>query len=131
MESGPVCNTANEKHFARQEVERHPPHGNWGLQVEVLQPRPNDRSLRSRFGCICVIVKIMVPFWVLKTIRHLVFRGPKRDHHFDNHPYVCGLWSRCIGKGAGQVVNQEDLCTSSLIAYTISGLLCMACTSTR
>ena len=27
------------------------------------------------------------PFWVLSIIRHLVFRGPKRDHNFDNHPY--------------------------------------------
>ena len=26
-----------------------------------------------------VVVKIRVPFWVLSTIRHLVFRGPKRD----------------------------------------------------
>ena len=27
---------------------------------------------------IWVVVKIMVPFWVLINIRHLVFRGPKR-----------------------------------------------------
>ena len=25
-----------------------------------------------------VVVKIMVPFWVLMRIRHLVFRGPNR-----------------------------------------------------
>ena len=35
---------------------------------------------------IWVVVKTMVPFWVLNIIRHLVFRGPKGDH-FDNHPY--------------------------------------------
>ena len=29
-------------------------------------------------GVIWVAVKIMVPFWVLNIIRHLVFRGPKR-----------------------------------------------------
>ena len=29
-------------------------------------------------GTICVVVKIMVPFWVLSIVRHLVFRGPKR-----------------------------------------------------
>ena len=33
-----------------------------------------------------VVVEIMVPFWVLSKIRHLVFRGPKGNHHFDNHP---------------------------------------------
>ena len=37
---------------------------------------------------IWVIIKMMVPFWVLAIIRHLVFRGPKRDHDFDNHPYT-------------------------------------------
>ena len=30
----------------------------------------------------------MVPFWVLDIIRHLVFRGPKGDHNFENHPYT-------------------------------------------
>ena len=34
-----------------------------------------------------VVVKTMVPFWVLNIIRHLVFRGPKRDHNFDNRPH--------------------------------------------
>ena len=28
------------------------------------------------------------PFLVPGIIRHLVFRGPKRDHNFDNHPYM-------------------------------------------
>ena len=31
---------------------------------------------------------MMVTFFVLIIIRHLVFRRPKRDHNFDNHPYV-------------------------------------------
>ena len=35
-----------------------------------------------------VVVKIMVPFWVLSTILQLVFRGPKKGHNFDNHPCV-------------------------------------------
>ena len=30
----------------------------------------------------------MVPFWVLHIIRHLLFRVPKRDPNFDNHPCV-------------------------------------------
>ena len=28
----------------------------------------------------------MVPFLVPIIIRHLLFRVPKRDHNFDNHP---------------------------------------------
>ena len=30
----------------------------------------------------------MVPFWVLNIIRHLIFKVPKRDPNFDNHPYI-------------------------------------------
>ena len=33
-----------------------------------------------------VVVKIMVPFGVLRIVRHLYLRDPKRDHNFDNHP---------------------------------------------
>ena len=33
-----------------------------------------------------VVVKIMVPFWVLIIIQHLIFRHPQRDRNFDNHP---------------------------------------------
>ena len=35
---------------------------------------------------IWVVVNIMGPFWIPIIIRHLVFRVPKRDHNFDNHP---------------------------------------------
>ena len=34
------------------------------------------------------VVKIRVPFWVPNIIRHLIFRVPKRDHHFDNHLHI-------------------------------------------
>ena len=34
-----------------------------------------------------VAVKIMVPFWIPMIIRHLIFKYPKKDHNFDNHPY--------------------------------------------
>ena len=30
----------------------------------------------------------MVPFWVPTIIRHPLFRVPKRDLNFDNHPYM-------------------------------------------
>ena len=47
---------------------------------------PYMAGIRNR--TIWVVVKIMVPFWVLSIIRHLVFRDPKRGHNFDNHPYT-------------------------------------------
>ena len=35
-----------------------------------------------------MVVKIRVPVGVLNIIRHLIFRGyPKRDPHFNNHPF--------------------------------------------
>ena len=34
------------------------------------------------------LVKIMVPFWIPSIVRHLIFRVPKRDHNFDNHPHA-------------------------------------------
>ena len=37
---------------------------------------------------IWLVVKIKVPFWVPIIIRHLLFRVPKKDPNFDNHPYV-------------------------------------------
>ena len=30
------------------------------------------------------------PFLVPIIIRHLMFRVPKKDHNFDNHPYLGG-----------------------------------------
>ena len=37
-----------------------------------------------------VVVKIMVPFWVLSIIRHLVLRGPKRGPQFQQ-PSMCDV----------------------------------------
>ena len=37
-----------------------------------------ERNKQGRPGLMWVVVKIMVPFWVLIVIWHLVFRGPKR-----------------------------------------------------
>ena len=51
-------------------------------------------------GSIWVVVKIMVPFWVPNIVRHLIFRVPKWDHNFDNHPFASGsgvLWVMCLG----------------------------------
>ena len=33
----------------------------------------------------------MVLFWIPIIMRHLIFRVPKRDHSFDNHPHTKGL----------------------------------------
>ena len=47
----------------------------------VTPPLPPKQS-------IWLVVKIMVPCWVLSIIQHQVFRGPKGDHNLDNHPHV-------------------------------------------
>ena len=52
------------------------------------------RNLRGKSGArfppstVWVVVKVMVPFVIPITIRHLILGYPKRDHTFDNHPYV-------------------------------------------
>ena len=48
-------------------------------------PKRKSRTAEPSFGK-WVVVKIMVPFRILSIIRHLVFRGPKGDQNFDNHP---------------------------------------------
>ena len=46
-----------------------------------------------------MVVKIMVPFWVLTIIQHLLFRVPKKGTpYFDNYPSSLleaswGLWA--------------------------------------
>ena len=48
-----------------------------------------SRLIRAELkGFTWVVVKTMVPFWVPSIIRHLLFRVPKRDLNFDNHPHV-------------------------------------------
>ena len=48
-----------------------------------------------------MVVKIVVPFWVLNFIRHLVFRGPKKGTiisttiHIDINPMVSGIPRLC------------------------------------
>ena len=38
-----------------------------------------------------VIVKTIVPFWVLSIMRHLVLGDPRGDHNFDNDPIFKAL----------------------------------------
>ena len=48
-----------------------------------------------------MVVKIMVPLWVLNIIRHLVVRGPERGgHSFDNHTFAHVV---CAGEPAEPV----------------------------
>ena len=76
--------------------------GSWllvaGRQVapcHLQQPRAvlgglgRTKSFLSSFnsGLYGWLSKTIFPFWVLSIVRHLVFRGPKRDHNFGNHPY--------------------------------------------
>ena len=48
----------------------------------------DHRKVRRRHSML-VAVKIMVPFWVLRRIRHLYLGDPKGDNNLDNHP--CGF----------------------------------------
>ena len=51
--------------------------------------RPGARWILDRTfldACIWVVVKTMVPFWVLSINGYL--GNPKGDHIFDNHPYA-------------------------------------------
>ena len=44
---------------------------------------PNNNSLSKNDNTgIWVVVKVMVPFWALSVVRHLVFRGRSRGRQF-------------------------------------------------
>ena len=50
-----------------------------GVHVMCACTDTNTRAVDSIMAMrTWVVVKIMVPFWVLSILRHLVFRGPKR-----------------------------------------------------
>ena len=53
-----------------------------GLHPQKLQVVAEDLSIDQHMW---VVVKSTAPFWVLSIFRHLVSRGPKKDHDFDNH----------------------------------------------
>ena len=44
-------------------------------------------SQAPRKRIIWVAVKVMVLFWILSIVRHLVFRGPEGDFNLDSRPY--------------------------------------------
>ena len=52
-----------------------------GLITAVLNFKVT-RIPRNSLVCKWVVVKIMVPFWVLSMIRHLISRGPKTGPQF-------------------------------------------------
>ena len=61
----------------------------------------------------------MVPFWVLIIMLDTSYLGyPKRDHHFDNHPFVFRDWEftelSCFGRGV--------LFKGSSVCFSVSGL---------
>ena len=47
------------------------------LQITLLEWSLIKDPRNHNIGVIWVVVKMMVPFWVLSTIRYLVLRGPK------------------------------------------------------
>ena len=62
--------------------------------------------------CMCVVVKVLVPFWILIIVRHLYLGYSKRDQNFDNHPGVeavqhwsyTQMWLRSFPLGAASHV---------------------------
>ena len=59
------------------------------MDVQVVGSQGNHRrEFKLRWCLIWVVVTIMVPFGVPIIIRHLIFRVPKSDHDFYNHPYT-------------------------------------------
>ena len=58
------------------------------LSMHMRQRLPPTFLSRAALG-MWVVVKIMVLFWILNTIRHLIFRDPRGDHNLGNHP--CGI----------------------------------------
>ena len=61
-------------------------HGRNSSDLFVRTKQRSQKGLKSSRSLRWVAVKIMFPVWVLSIIRHLVFRGPRGDHDFDNHP---------------------------------------------
>ena len=56
------------------------------------QPSTFEQFTLKAWKLIWVVVKVMVPFWVLIIIRHLIFRVPQKGgQNFDNCPYSEGL----------------------------------------
>ena len=78
--------------------------------------------LRFYRASIWVVVKIMVLFWVLITVRHLIFRVPKRGHNLDNYPY--GFESNLRAQGLRCEVSR--VCANSREARNNSEMLPLA-----
>ena len=62
-------------------------------QFSCLSPNPDTMAYSNALDphnkiYIWVVVKIMVPLWYLKYCGPYYNRYPKRDHNFDNHPYI-------------------------------------------
>ena len=57
------------------------------VQAQLFRVKPTTASFASGFSGIWLVVKSMVPFWVLSIIRHYYLGDPEGDHNFDNHPY--------------------------------------------
>ena len=63
-------------------------------QLEAVRAELEERGILPPGGLknvtdkTWVLVKIMVPFGIPIIMRHVIFRVPKRDHNFDNHPHT-------------------------------------------
>ena len=70
-----------------------------------------------------MVVKIMVPFWVLIATRHLYLGDPKRDHNVENHPYrLHGFVRKRSGAHALEDVSSSTWSIHDSIGSRESGL---------
>ena len=68
-------------------------------------------NMRHIKGIIWVVVKIVVPFWILFIIRHLVFRVPKKGTIISTttHIFILQLSSNCYWMGGGYLGKRYSL----------------------
>ena len=55
-----------------------------------------------------MVVKIIILFWLLNILRHLL-GDPTRDHNFDNHPYTAYEAGSYL-EGLGSILKQAFKC---------------------
>ena len=61
----------------------------WGQKgtTATNDSEPEIILICEAVGLLDHVEPFSIPFWVPIIIRHLLFRVPKGDHNFDNHPH--------------------------------------------
>ena len=86
---------------------------NDGLE-STLRPKHADKFLRKTPGWLS---KLWSLFWVPIIIRQLIFRVPKKDHNFDNHPPACLRTPQTLHKSAGKRLEKFSNLPSNYEAF--------------